>query len=399
MFASLGGANYRNDSKGKLSAGIMAEEISGDSEISAESHDDMPFRLGDIVLDMKFADLHPMLSSVDKIRQEWKFQFKLLRIEWGKPQFLTMLTGIVAFLLGSVSADLFTGGDPKITGLDGLSGIGGFGFFQLLLSAILWIWFFVQISVVFPIMRGHIINVIIIWSAIFLSQVVLHVSSPSFPIGASLGDALGGVMLTAVGCFFTYFFWKAVTETRDYHVQEHHVHTDVRIMEEAMAEHSLFSWSVMVVLWVILMILNGWSGAHFIADRTVEDYGIYVVHLISGVVLIYILMHMLWFPQRMLGEGARVQTKAAAAADADLLIEGIILATEGECPSCEASAPISQNDQGETIVDCDNSECNSRGVAGQKCVGCEGTYPTRYTCMECGVNSPVSDYIPDKEAR
>ena len=73
-------------------------------------------------------------------------------------------------------------------------------------------------------------------------------------------------------------------------------------------------------------------------------------------------MHMLWFPQRMLGEGARVQTKAAAAADADLLIEGIILATEGECPSCEASAPISQNDQGETIVDCDNSECNSRGV-------------------------------------
>ena len=106
----------------------MAEEVSGDSGISAESHGDMPFRLGDIVLDMKFADLHPMLSSVDKVRQEWKFQFKLLRIEWGKPQFLTMLTGIVAFLLGSVSADLFTGGDPKITGLDGLSGIDGFGF-------------------------------------------------------------------------------------------------------------------------------------------------------------------------------------------------------------------------------------------------------------------------------
>ena len=77
------------------------------------------------------------------------------------------------------------------------------------------------------------------------------------------------------------------------------------------------------------MIINGWSGAHFIADRTVEDYGIYVVHLITGVLLIYTLMHMLWFPQRMLGDGARVRTKAAAAADADLLIDGVILAPEG----------------------------------------------------------------------
>ena len=376
----------------------MAGEFAGDIEVSAETHGDMPFRLGDIVLDKEFADLHPMLKSVDKLRHEWKFQFKLLRHEWGQPHILTMLTGVVAFLLGSVSTDLYAGGDPKITGLDGLAGISGFAFFQLVVSGILWLWFFVQISVNFPIMRGHIINVIIIWASIFLSQVVLHVSSPSFPIGASLGDALGGVMLTAVGCFFTYFFWKAVTETRDYHVQENHVHTDVRIMEEAMAEHSLFSWSIMVVTWVVLMVINGWSGAHFIADRNVEDYGVYVIHLISGVALIYTLMHMLWFPQRMLGEGARVQTKAAAAADADLLIEGVILAAEGECPSCNASAPISQNENGETLVDCASPDCNSRGVAGEICIGCEETYPTRYTCSECGLNSPVVDYIPDKEA-
>ena len=100
----------------------------------------------------------------------------------------------------------------------------------------------------------------------------------------------------------------------------------------------------------------------------------------------------------MLGEGAKVQTKAAAAADADLLIEGVILATEGECPACNANAPISQNEKGETLVDCANSDCNSRGVAGEKCIGCEETYPTRYTCSDCGLNSPVVDYIPDKEA-
>lgn len=376
----------------------MAEGNLADAELSAEQHGDMPFRLGDIVLEREFADLHPALSSLDKVRLELKFQFKLIAKEWGQPHFLTLLTGILAFLLGAVSTDLFGGGDPKVTGLDGLSSIGGFAFFQLIVSGILWIWFFVQISVNFPVMRGHVINVIIIWSSIFLAMVVLHVNAPNFPIGASFGDSFGGVMLVAVGCFFTFFFWKAVIETRDYHVQENHMHTDVRVMEEALAEHSLYSWTGMLIAWIVLMILNGWSGANFIADRTGGSYIVYVVHLITGIFCIYILMHILWFPQRMLGEGARVQTKAAAAAHADLIVDGVILASEGECPSCEASAPISQNDNGETIVDCENPECNSRGVAGEKCIGCEGTYPTRYTCKECGVNSPVVDFIPDKEA-
>ena len=376
----------------------MAEENLADAELSAEQHGDMPFRLGDIVLEREFADLHPALSSVDKVRLELKFQFKLIAKEWGQPHFLTLLTGILAFLLGAVSTDLFGGGDPKVTGLDGLSSLGGFAFFQLIVSGILWIWFFVQISVNFPVMRGHVINVIIIWSSIFLAMVVLHVNAPNFPVGASIGDSFGGVMLVAVGCFFTFFFWKAVIETRDYHVQENHMHTDVRVMEEALAEHSLYSWTGMLIAWIVLMILNGWSGANFIADRTGGSYIVYAVHLITGIFCIYILMHILWFPQRMLGEGARVQTKAAAAANADLIVDGVILASEGECPSCEASAPISQNDKGETIVDCDNPECNSRGVAGEKCIGCDGTYPTRYTCKECGVNSPVVDFIPDKEA-
>ena len=128
---------------------------------------------------------------------------------------------------------------PKTTGLR-IAGIGGFAFFQIIISGILWVWFFIQISVNFPVMQKYIINVII-WASITLSQVVLHVNSPSFPI-EGLGDALGGFMLTAVGCFFTYLE-SCYSKTRDYHVQEHHVHTDVRVMEEAMAEHSLLSVS------------------------------------------------------------------------------------------------------------------------------------------------------------
>lgn len=376
----------------------MADGVISEPDMSVDTHGDMPFRLSDTTLEREFADLHPMLQSIDKLRHEWKFQFKLVRHEWGQAHFLTMLTGVLAFVLGSVSTELFAGGDPKVTGLDGIAEIGGFAFFQIVVSAILWIWFFIQLSVNFPVMRGHIINVIIIWGSISLSQVLFHVSAPKFPIDANLSDGILGVMLTAVGVFFTYFFWKAVIETRDYHVQENHVHADVRVMEEAMAEHSLFSWSVMVGLWVTFMILNGWSGAHFVANREVSNYGVYTIHLISGMFLIYVLMHILWFPQRMLGEGARVRTKAAAAADADLLVDGVILAQEGECPACDANAPISQNENGETIVDCDIEDCNSRGVAGEKCAGCDSKYPTRYTCKSCGINSPVVDYIPDKEA-
>ena len=366
--------------------------------LPSDEHDAMPFRLGDIVLERRFADLHPILNNVDQLRHEYKFQFRLLRHEWGQAHFLTMLTGFFAFLLGSISTELFAGGDPKLTGLDGMAAIGGFAFFQLIVSAILWIWFFVQISVNFPIMRGHVINVVIIWASLFTSQVILHVNSPNFPIGANLGDALGGVILAAVGCFFTYFFWKAVTETRDLHVQEHHVHTDVRVMEEAMAEHSLYAWTMIIVLWVITITLNAWSGAHFIAERNVGNYPVYTLHIITGLLLIYLLMHILWFPQRMLGEGTRVQTKAATAADADLLFEGIVLTNEGECPSCNTSSPISRNKSGETIVDCLSEDCNRRGPAGNKCKGCEETYPTRHTCTNCGVNSPASDFIPDTEA-
>ena len=112
----------------------MAEGFAGDIDVSAETHGDMPFRLGDIALDKEFGDLHPILNSVDKLRHEWKFQFKLLKHEWGQPHVVTLLTGVVAFLLGSVSTDLFAGGDPKTTGLDGLAGIGGFAFFQIIIS-------------------------------------------------------------------------------------------------------------------------------------------------------------------------------------------------------------------------------------------------------------------------
>jgi len=375
----------------------MADNVVTESAILEDEHQGMPFRLRDIELDKKFGELHPSLINFDKFRKEWKFQFKLIKHEWGQPHFLTFLTGVTAFLLGAISPEIYSGGDSTATGIDGISAISGFSFFQLILSGILWAWFFVQISVNFPVMKGHIVNIILIWASIFGSQIVLHIQSPNFPLGFQFSDALGGIILASVGLFFTYFFWKAVTETRDLHVQENHVHTDVRIMEEAMAEHSLFAWSCLVLFWDAMMLINGWAGAHFIADRVVEDYTVYSVHLITGVMLIYLLMHILWFPQRMLGETAEIKTMAAFAADADLL-DGIIIEKEGHCPSCNTINPISRSPSGEPLVDCPTEDCNQRGIPNQICEGCDKKYPSRHTCVECGVNSPVVDFLTDSEA-
>ena len=109
----------------------MAEDEYTDSAILEDKHSEMPFRLGDMALDKKFGDLHPSLKQLDKFRKEWKFQFRLLRHEWGQPQYLTMLTGITAFLLGAISPELYGGGDPTTTGISGITEISGFSFFQL----------------------------------------------------------------------------------------------------------------------------------------------------------------------------------------------------------------------------------------------------------------------------
>ena len=76
---------------------------------------------------------------------------------------------------------------------------------------------------------------------------------------------------------------------------------------------------------------NGWSGAHFIAERNVVDYAVYSIHLSRSCVGLHSDARSL-VPAKNAKEGVKVRTKAAAAADADLLIEENS-ATEGECPN------------------------------------------------------------------
>ena len=130
---------------------------------------------------------------------------------------------------------------------------------------------------------------------------------------------MGGFLITLVCIFFLYFFIKAVRETRDLHVETHHIHEDVRVMEASMREHSLSGWMLVCLAWTAGAMLSAWTGAHYIAERTGSRTWALVLHLLFSVITIPLMVWTIWFPQKMLGNEARVRTKAAVTAEEDLM--------------------------------------------------------------------------------
>ena len=369
------------------------------AEVAADvdEHNALAFRLGEIQLNMHLTDFHPALERIDLLRQEWKFQYRLLWLEWDLAHWMALATGAFAFILGAVSGEILSGGDAKIVGMEGMSSVSGFDYFQILLSVVLWIWFIVQCSILFPIMRGHLLNMIIVWASLMAAQMLFHVSAPDFPLEIETGDMLGGIILVAIAVFFTYFFWKAVTETRDLHVQEHHVHSDVRLMEVAMREHSLQGWTVLLGGWIVLLIINSWSGAHFIAERNADRIFSLTLHIITGMLSIGGLMHILWFPQRMLGKEAAVQTRAAFRSEiSEESTKDIAL--QGSCSSCGSEVDVERSESGEVLIACPQEGCQGKGNSSGKCSECEQKLPSRISCPSCGLNAPVIDFLPNSEA-
>ena len=77
----------------------------------------------------------PMAEALNTIRKEWVFHWKLLSDEWTERIIVTVAFGLLALVLGSVSTELWSGGDAKIAGVDGVLAINGFQFFQMLVSS------------------------------------------------------------------------------------------------------------------------------------------------------------------------------------------------------------------------------------------------------------------------
>ena len=93
---------------------------------STETTDGMPFRLRDMELKVKVGDIHPIFERIDEIRKQWKFMFLLAKNDWKKENYLMLGFGIIAFILGAVSADIVSGGDSLVTGMEGITGLALF---------------------------------------------------------------------------------------------------------------------------------------------------------------------------------------------------------------------------------------------------------------------------------
>jgi len=359
----------------------------------------LPFRMLDITLSKPVPNHLPMADAINTVRKELVFQWKLLRNDWNRAHYMTIGFGFVALLLGSISTELWNGGDAKITGLDGVLAINGFQFFQMLVSIICWGWFAYQALMLFPIMRVHAISLLLMWNGLIGAQIFFHRNNPNFPGSFNISEMMEGTLVLLVVFFFLFFFWKAVVETRDLHVEINHLHEDVRVMEEALAEHSLRGWTTVFGAWILLIMISAWSGLHHVSSFGESNAVFLILHLLTGLPAIPLLLFVLWYPQRMLGNQTSVRTRAAV--DASLEMEGdgqLYQTSEATCPECGAASNLGLNKSGELVYPCLADDCKATTVVGTNCLACSEPMPNRIACPSCGVNAPALDYMPDQEA-
>ena len=151
----------------------MAEPLASDDAGSADvvEKGKLP-RLSEIEKSGWAEELHPSMAGIDDLQQEFVYHWKLLRETWSVLHYRALIVGILAFWVGSLSSDLLSGGDPFISGLPGIRNVDGLSFFQILLSMALWFWFIVQIWNLFPIMKGHTMNMLCAWLAGMISMIL-----------------------------------------------------------------------------------------------------------------------------------------------------------------------------------------------------------------------------------
>ena len=373
----------------------MVEEAVAQTSLE---HTTLPFRMADIKPAFTVPSAWPLATGTQRIVTELTFQFRLLRAEWDQRHYSLILFGVVAFLMGSLSPEISTGGDATLSGMDGITSISGFQFFQMLISILLWTWFLYRTLMIFPIMKVHSVSLLIMWNLFMASQVFYHQNNPSFPIGINPADMMSGTLLALIAGFFLYFFWKAVIETRDLHVEVHHLHEDVRVMETEMAEHSLMAWSAVFIGWLVLIITSTWAGVHHVSTYGDQQLSTLLLHLISGLVSIPVFLMVLWFPQRMLGGKGRIQTKAAIQANLNLSGQSLRPPEQAACPECAEPVPLIRSEEGTLMHPCLATGCSTSVAVGTTCPTCNQSMPSRISCKACGVNAPAMDFMPDQEA-
>jgi hypothetical protein len=227
--------------------------------------------------------------------------------------------------------------------------------------------------------------------------------SPRFPFDTDFQGVVWFAACAVVLLFIGYIFGQAVIQTRDVHVQTKHAHPDPRRMKAAMRDHSLVAWTAVLVAWGVLIALSSWFGAHYLAVRPPmpAGHGLFKIgYYLFGAISLVTMMHLLWYPQMMLGDaGQRIQSDRAREVTRDLRGEVVEESRQpGKCPACGSATSISRLADGELEVSCAGEQCHGAGRPGERCPECAAVLPTRLSCENCGTSAPVVDHLPDDDA-
>ena len=382
------------------------EEVEVDT-IDEDLADASQVRLSDIELPFKLEERNSRLAPLDSLIQEYTFHGKMISQQWGVTEAMIIGIGSLSIILGAWDlgiGEIASGGDYNRWGLygdeAGFLHVNDFSLMLALLSIIAWIGFFALLWTRFPLMRENLVWLMIATLAVQLGFVVSHSSASDFPFGTSTGDwagfAIGNLVLIFLAAIVVH---RAVIETRDIHVEERHTHPDPRVVQKAWRDHSLKAWSLNLATWIVFLNVSSWAGAHAVSPRPPieNDMTLYVViYAFFGIISMALLVHVLWYPQFMLGAaGDRIQSVRAREVAGEFVPKKASR-SQGTCPICSADSVAVRNQEGSIQVPCSN--CEGNGAPGTACAECNTIIPARISCRECGSSTTVMSHFSRSEA-
>ena len=382
------------------------EEVEVDT-IDENLADVSQVRLSDVELPFKLGERNSRLAPLDSVIQEYIFHGKMISQQWGVTEAMIIGIGSLSIILGTWDlgiGEIASGGDYNRWGLygdeAGFLHVNDFSLMLALLSIIAWIGFFALLWTRFPLMRENLVWLTIATLAVQLGFVVSHSSASDFPFGSSSGDfagfAIGNLVLIFLAVIVVH---RAVIETRDIHVEERHTHPDPRVVQKAWSDHSLKAWSLNLATWMIFLNISSWAGAHAVSPRPPieNDMTLYVViYALFGIISMALLVHVLWYPQFMLGAaGDRIQSVRAREVAGEFVPKKASR-SQGSCPICSADSVAVRSQDGSIQVPCSN--CEGNGAPGTACAECNTIIPARISCRECGSSTTVMSHFSRSDA-
>ena len=372
----------------------------GDSEVS---------RLSDFESKTNLSRFSEYLSFIDVLVLQFRFHVYTSRKYWGKFEAIALALVSASVVMGAWDygiGELSSGGDWSRGGIFGEDS----GFLHLkewsimlsLLSIMSWFAAVILMWTRYPIMRENLVFLVVALFSVQLGHIHSHSKAPFFPYDSGISDWGGVAMGNMIMIFLSIFVvHRAVTETRDIHVEEKHAHPDPRLVEKAWGDHRLDAWSWSLALWALMINIMSWSGAHAISQRPpIEDgiFGLSVLYVFSGVFSFFLLMHVVWYPHFMLGGGDHTIQSSRAREVAGIVTSTREETLQGLCPVCGAETPVLKRPSGSIEVHCFDRECSGWGTPGDSCSSCGKTMPMRLECGKCGTSASVTSHFVKSDA-